>query len=351
MPLDARRSPNSTPSSTSIPDPAIPARPTISPGRASKLTSTRPVPTLRCSTTSEGPSRSATAPRAREQFLLLGSDHRLDHLGDGQPGRVAGQDLAPVAHHRHSVGDLEDLLEPVRDVEHGDPGTGQLAQDREQPTRLPVVERRVGLVEDEHTRLFEQHPGELDELALGDRHLSDGHRRVDVDTQTGEHGTGATLHLSGRDEAEARRLAVDEQVGQQRTIREDAELLVDDADAVPARRVCRPQLDGLAVQRDRAGVGSHGAGEGLHQRRLAGAVLTDDGVDRPRGDLEVDAADGDDAAVRLAQPGDVDRDHGASTGVGSHDRLPTPNVGHSDSASMGSTDDCQSAITPSTSGW
>jgi hypothetical protein len=42
-------------------------------------------------------------------------------------------------------------------------------------------------------------------------------------------------------------------------------------------------------------------GEHPHRRRLAGAVRTEKPVDLPRGDLEVDAVDGLDAALELAR--------------------------------------------------
>ena len=95
----------------------------------------------------------------REQLFLFRADHRFDNFWDRQLPSVSSQDLSAVTHHSHPVGDLEDLLQPVRDVEDGDALGGKLAQDREQSSRLSVVERRVRLVEDEHSRLFQQHSG------------------------------------------------------------------------------------------------------------------------------------------------------------------------------------------------
>ena len=250
-----------------------------------------------------------TAGSLGEEVLLLRADHRLDHFGNRQRGGVAGQDLPAVAHHRHSIGDLEDLLEAMRHVQHRDSLACQLAQDGEQSLCLAVIERRVRLVENQHLGVLQQHPGELDQLSLGDRYGADRHVEFDVESQPGEHRAGESLHFPGRDESEAGRLSVDEQVGEQRAIGEDAEFLVDDPDAVVARRPRRRQLDRLTVDRDRAGVRADRPGEGLHQRRLAGPVLTDDRMDRSRGDVEVHRLDGDDAPVGLAQPVDLDLDH------------------------------------------
>ncbi len=47
-------------------------------------------------------------------------------------------DPLAVPHHRDPVGDLEDLVEPVRDVDYGDPAPGQFADDAEQPLGFPL---------------------------------------------------------------------------------------------------------------------------------------------------------------------------------------------------------------------
>src|SRR6478752_1127747 len=57
---------------------------------------------------------------------------------------------------------------------------------------------------------------------------------------------------------------------------------------------------------DDPGVGLHGAGHALDERALAGAVGPEQGVDLAVGDLQVDGVHHRDAAVRLAQPTDVE---------------------------------------------
>ena len=75
---------------------------------------------------------------------------------------------------------------------------------------------------------------------------------------------------------------------------------------MPRRRAAFGEfdLDLLAVEEDLAAVGPHDAGEDLHQRRLAGAVLADDGVDRAALDLEAHVGDRHDAAVALGEMAD-----------------------------------------------
>ena len=75
-----------------------------------------------------------------------------------------------------------------------------------------------------------------------------------------------------------------------------------------------------AVEQDRALVGSGEPVEDVHERRLAGPVLAEQGVDLARPHVEVDVVVGDDARVALRDP--------AHLQGGSGDRLAhLPSVG------------------------
>ena len=155
----------------------------------------------------------------------------------------------------------------------------------------------------------------------------------------------ATAHLGPVHETEPGRLPIGEQVGQDRPLRKEAELLVDDPDPEPAGIRRRTQLDRLAGDADLALVRMDRAGEDLHQGGLPGTVLADDGVHGAGLDGEIHAHEGLDPAVRLAQIGDGDRGsrrRHRSTGHG---------LAYFDSLAMGSTLFAQLAIWPSTSGW
>jgi hypothetical protein len=91
---------------------------------------------------------------------------------------------------------------------------------------------------------------------------------------------------------------------------EERELLVDDSDPVRARVLRRVDANRLAVELDLAGVGRHDPGEDLHQRRLAGAVLADDGVDRAARDVQVHAVERLHAAEALREAADADGEWG-----------------------------------------
>src|SRR5262249_47734435 len=91
----------------------------------------------------------------------------------------------------------------------------------------------------------------------------------------------------------------DRQVGKQRQLLEDAH----DPGAVGRERVREARLGPVIA--DRALVGLDDAGDDLDQRRLAGAVLAEDGVDRAWVAGEVDLLERAHAAVALADPGEL----------------------------------------------
>ena len=74
-------------------------------------------------------------------------------------------------------------------VDDRDPVGGQLPQDREQATGLALVERGVGLIEDEYLRALDVEAAVLDELALPDPELAD--RGVQVGSRPMRPRTGA----------------------------------------------------------------------------------------------------------------------------------------------------------------
>src|SRR6187397_668648 len=81
---------------------------------------------------------------------------------------------------------------------------------------------------------------------------------------------------------------------------------------------------------DRSLVGPVGAVERFHQRRLAGTVLADDGVDGPGADREVDTVVGDYARETFDDVAQLDRDRIAHGGRGdgpAHDSAPSPSIG------------------------
>ena len=103
----------------------------------------------------------------------------------------------------------------------------------------------------------------------------------------------------GRSGRAAQRVA---DVGGDVHVREERVVLEDHPDppALGGDRAAGP-LDLLAADLDRARVGALEAGDQPQRRRLAAAAGAEQGADRPLGDVEVEAVDGDDVAERFAQ--------------------------------------------------
>ena len=77
-------------------------------------------------------------------------------------------DLAAVAQHRHAIGDLEHLVEPMRDEQHEQALRPQPPHDPEQAVAFLQRQHRARLVEREDARRGRERARDLDELAAGD---------------------------------------------------------------------------------------------------------------------------------------------------------------------------------------
>ena len=128
------RTPKTASSSSVRPEPCSPARPTISPARSVRSTpSTYPLPA----------SASSQQRLADLGALELVGEERGDRAADHQPhqlrvvelGGRAGGDLAAVLEHGDDLAEVEDLLDPVRDVEDRDAAGGEPLDDRVEQRR------------------------------------------------------------------------------------------------------------------------------------------------------------------------------------------------------------------------
>ena len=186
-------------------------------------------------------------------------------------------DDAAVAHDRDVVGDLEDLVEAVRDVDDRDVALLEQPHDAVEVVDLCVRQRRGRLVEDEQACVGGEAPREHHQPPLRDAEAGD--ERIGVQPRA--------EHLEGVARLAAQALAVDEDSRLRRIAQAEldvlghgqvghvGELLVDDRDA-ELRGVARA-VDGdrLAVDQDLAGVRLQRAREDLDHRALAGAVLAE----------------------------------------------------------------------------
>ena len=103
------------------------------------------------------------------------------------------------------------------------------------------------------------------------------------------------------EEARPEDLAAEKQVLGDRHRGRDGKILVDRLDALPPGVAGAVELHHAAVQPYLACVGSDRAGQRLDERRLAGAVVADDGQNLAGQQIEVGAIQGRDLPVPLHQ--------------------------------------------------
>ena len=117
-PLAARR-PKSVSSSSLRPAPTSPASPTISPAPTSRSTSAkRPERRESARGNAQDGHRSivdALPSSARVSSSSFAADHHVDQRSPGQLRRRGLADAPAVPQHGDAIGELEDLVEPVRD--------------------------------------------------------------------------------------------------------------------------------------------------------------------------------------------------------------------------------------------
>ena len=164
-------------------------------------------------------------------------------------------------------------------------------------------EHRRRLVEDEHLGVAPEALDDLDPLPHAGRQVADARVGIDLEpvllADLG-HALTDVARVESADVAERHVLPHRERL-------DEREVLVHHADAVGSSVDRILDLDRLAVTAHLAGVGDDEADQHLHQRRLAGAVLTEDAVDAPGAQGQVDVVAGDDSAEALGDADQLDR--------------------------------------------
>ncbi|OPZ04735.1 MAG: hypothetical protein BWZ09_01587 [Alphaproteobacteria bacterium ADurb.BinA305] len=224
------------------------------------------------------------------------ADHQPRHRRRGLLRRDAlAGDLA-AAQHGGGVAERADLVELVADVEDRAAFVGEPAQGLEELAHRLRREHRGGLVHDQQARVLEQAADDLDALALAHRQGVDVAARIDrqavalrdlddaprerVERRLAGQGQGDVFHHGQR--------------------LEQREVLEHHADAQAARMRRAGDRDLLALPEHAPAARPGDAVDDLHQRRLAGAVLAEDGADLARAHDEADVVVGDHRRVGLA---------------------------------------------------
>ena len=236
------------------------------------------------------------------------ADHVAHQLGARHAGGGRAEHAPAVAQHGDAIGDLEDLVEPMRDEQHEQAAPLQLGDGVEQAQALLGRQHRGGLVEREDARRRRQGARDLDELARRDAERAGDAGRIERQPEFLEQSRRPLVQGAAIEQAPARaRLAAEPDVLGDGQLRQHGELLVHRGDAGGARLGRRIEAHRAALDQDRAAARRIDAGQQVHQGRLAGAVGAGERVNLAAGGAEVDSFERRDRAEALAEAADLEQ--------------------------------------------
>ena len=239
---------------------------------------------------------------AQVGFFNLASHHQVrDFAGRGR-GPGDGPHKLAVAEYGDAIGQAEDLVHLVGDIDDGGALAAEPFDDPKQPGRFGLGQRAGGLVHNEDVGRQRQGLGDFDELLVADAKLADRRAWGHLALELAEQLAGRPLHRPIVEQTEAAQLlASQEDVGGGRQLVDEVEFLVDHADAGPLAVVDAAEADRPAADEHLAFEVGDQARKALHERALAGAVLADDGVQFARDDVKRDVAERHDAGEPLGE--------------------------------------------------
>lgn len=248
--------------------------------------------------------------RRQGERLVHTTDHQVDDLVAGEVGQPARlQHRGAVAQHRHGVADREDLFELVAHEQHGTIGVLELGHHPEQALGLVRRDRGRRLVEQQHPALHGQRLRDLDQLGLRDRELRDGQIGIEVEVELGKPAPCLLANPAAIDQTATRRELLQQDVLADAEAGDEVAFLVYDADPGRGRLVRRREVHLLPVEHQPAAIRPVQPGDDLDQRRLAGAVLPEQGVHRSRLELQRGPVQRPYAGEDLLHPGRFEQTH------------------------------------------
>ena len=215
----------------------------------------------------------------RKDRSELPPDHQPNQVRPAHVRTRHRGDRLTIAKDRDAIGNGDDLLEPMRDVDDPRAAATQPLDDPEQLLCLSLGERRRRFVHDQNLRFRSERLGDFHHLLLGHAERLDQaigpDRRADARQEIRRQACARPpVHASPRVAALERQCDVlgDGEVGKERG------LLVDGRDPQGSRDGGRHAGHGLTRHHERPRVRRDRAGDHFDQGALAGAVLADERV-------------------------------------------------------------------------
>ena len=235
------------------------------------------------------------------QVLDHPANHGADDVAGGDVPHIPGHDVPAVAEDGNAVAILEDLGQTVRDVDDGDPLSGERAHDGEEDSSLALGQRGGGFIENEYPAVERQRLGDFDDLLMRDWKVPHENTGIDVADLCEPLPRAAMQRLVVHHECPAGAGRGHEDVLGDRYIGTECDFLVHKADAELLRHCRRRDPDRSSVQPYRALVRLMNAVDHVHEGRFSRPVFPRDAVDLATAQLEIHLAQRLDGTEGLAQ--------------------------------------------------
>ncbi|MNL00279.1 hypothetical protein D3C87_1207070 [compost metagenome] len=204
--------------------------------------------------------------------------------------RPAFAGVFAIPQHRHPVANVENLLQLVADEDQACAIIAQAAQNAEEVVRFARGQRCRGFVEQKNPALQGKRLRNFHELHLRDGKLGYRHRRIDFQIESLQPAACVAVQrgvVDGFEIVRPKLFHVD--ILGNREARDEVAFLMDDTDAAGNGFARVAEAHFLPIDKDLAAALMVDAGNDLDQRRFAGAVLTQQRVDRSRLQRKIDA--------------------------------------------------------------
>ena len=200
---------------------------------------------------------------------------QVGNLARGGVGDIAIRDEFSVAKHRIGIAKFKNLGHLVRDENERRALVAQAAHDLEHMLHFVGIERSGRLVQNEQLGVAEQCAADLEQLLFARLQIIHQCIWVDVHAQALKELGSLVCHVALFERTpRGGLLGPQEDVFVCQQVIEQVELLVHKSDACVLDLLDGRAGDVRTVEGDSSGVCRIGTGEDVHQRRLAGAVLS-----------------------------------------------------------------------------
>ena len=216
----------------------------------------------------------------------LAAHHHADQLIHGGLGRNQGIHIFAVADDLDAVGQAEDFLQAMGDVDDGDAALLEQLHNLEHALDLVVRQRGGGLVHNQHLGVLLYGLRNFNHLLIAHRQVFHKLPGVDFDAQLLEGLGSLGLHRLFIDGDALADGPTQEHVFRRRQLLDVVELLVNDGNSVFGRQLGRHVVENLAVDLDFARGGHHRAGAAFDEGGFSGAVFSDQAQDFAPAQLE-----------------------------------------------------------------